>query len=115
MDSDSTDMRKVTKKGKVNGFMDLRCHMSWLCWELLFSMLRMCCTYKGRSLNLELMLFGNYVVIMIMLMFIYVYMYVCTYVVSDSVIINHDYFYANAYMYAYCCLTVLLRIMLVEE
>ena len=31
---------------------------------------------KGISLNLDLMVSGNYVVIMIMLMFIYVYMYV---------------------------------------
>ena len=32
---------------------------------------------KGNSLNLDLMVSGNYVMIMIMLMFIYVYMYVC--------------------------------------
>jgi len=48
--------------------------MPWLCWELLFSMLPMCFMNKGISLNLDLMLSGNYVMIMIMLMFIYVYM-----------------------------------------
>ena len=40
-------------------------------------MLYMMCTDKGSSLNLDLMISGNYVVIMIMLMSIYVYMYVC--------------------------------------
>jgi len=51
--------------------MDMRRQMAWLCWELLFSMLRISCTHKGRSLNLDIMIFGNYVVIMIVLMFIY--------------------------------------------
>ena len=32
---------------------------------------------KGNSLNLDFMLYVNYVTIMNMLMFIYVYMYVC--------------------------------------
>ena len=54
--------------------MDLSCQMPWLCWEQLFSML---CMNKGSSLNLDLMLSGNYVMTLIMLMFIYVYMYVC--------------------------------------
>jgi len=56
--------------------MDLRHHLPKLCWELLFSMLRMCCMHKGRSLNLDLMISSNYVVIMIILMSIYLYMYV---------------------------------------
>jgi len=51
------------------------------------------------SLNLDLMISCNYVVIMIMLMSIYVYMYVCMYVMSDMVIMDHDCFYANVYMY----------------
>ena len=51
--------------------------MPWIFSELLFSMLHMCFMNKGISLNLDLMLFGNYFVIMIMLKFIYVYMYVC--------------------------------------
>ena len=50
--------------------------MPWLCWELLFSKLCMFCMNKGSSLNLDLMLSGNYDVIMIMLMF-YVYICVC--------------------------------------
>lgn len=51
--------------------------MPLLCRELFFSMLHMCCTHKGSSLNLNLMLSSNYVLIMIMMMFICVYMYVC--------------------------------------
>jgi hypothetical protein len=66
---------KGNRKGKVN---DLRCQMPWLCWELLFSMLCMLCMNKGSSLNLDLMISGNYVMIMIMLMlYIYICMYVC--------------------------------------
>ena len=45
--------------------------------EPLFSMVFMFQTDKGSSLNLDLMISGNCVVIMIMLMSIYVYMYVC--------------------------------------
>lgn len=51
--------------------------MPWLCWERLFPMLCMLCMNKGSSLNLDLMLLGNYFMIMILLMFKYVYMYVC--------------------------------------
>ena len=54
--------------------MDLRCHMPCICWELLFSMFRMCSMNRGISLSLDLMLSGNYVMIMIMLMFIYICM-----------------------------------------
>jgi len=57
--------------------MDVRHMIPWLCWELLFSMLCMLCMDKGSSLNLDLMLSSNYVVIMIILMSIYAYMYVC--------------------------------------
>jgi len=53
--------------------------MLWLCWEFFFSMLCMCCTHKGSSLNLDLTVSSDYVVIMIMLS-ICVYMYVCMYV-----------------------------------
>ena len=66
--------------------------MPWLCWEMLFLMLHMCCTHKGRSLNLDLMISSKYVVIMIMLMSICVCMYVCMYVMSDRVIMDHDNF-----------------------
>ena len=69
--------------------MDLRHHIPWLCWELLFSMLCMLWTDKWISLNLDLLLFGNYVMIMIMLISIYVYMYVCI-SLFDRVVRNHD-------------------------
>ena len=65
--------------------------MPWLCQELSFSMLCMLCTDKGSTLNLDLMIFGNYVVIMITLMSIYVYLYVCI-SLSDRVIRDHDCF-----------------------
>ena len=54
--------------------------MPWLCWELLFSMLCVSCIGKGSSHDLDVIISGNYVLIMIMLTFIYVYMYVCMYV-----------------------------------
>ena len=54
-------------------------------------MLCMVCTDKGISLNLDLMVSGTYVLTMIMLTSIYVYMYVCMYVMSDRVIMDHDY------------------------
>ena len=57
--------------------MDLRRQIPWLCWEWLFSMLCTVCIDKGISLNLDLMISGNYVMIMIMFMFIYVCMCVC--------------------------------------
>ena len=62
--------------------MDVRHMIPWLCWEWSFSMLCMFYMNKGSSLNLDLMIFGNYVVIMFVLMFLYVhvYMYVCMYV-----------------------------------
>jgi len=71
--------------------------MPWLNWEPLFSML---CIDKGSYLNLDLMLFGDYVVIMIMLMSIYVYMYVCI-SLSDRVIMNHD-----GFMLMFICIHV---------
>ena len=49
------------------------------------------CTHKGDSLNLDLMISNNYVVNMIMLMSICIYMYVCLYIISDKVIMDHDY------------------------
>lgn len=59
----------------------------------------MVCTNKGSSLNLDLMLFGNFVVTMITLMFIYVYMYVCM-SLSDRVVRNHD---CLMLMFIYSC------------
>jgi len=50
--------------------------MPWAHWELLFLMLYILCIAKWSSLNLDLMISGNCVVIMIMLMPIDVYMYV---------------------------------------
>jgi len=49
----------------------------------------MLCMDKGNSLNLDLMLFKNYVVNMIMLMSIYVYMSLCM-SFSNRVVKNHD-------------------------
>jgi len=83
--------------------MDLRRHMPWLCFELFFLMLCMCCTHKGSSLNLDLMISGNYIMIMIMLMFIYACMYVCMYVVFDRANMDNDFFYANGYMRICIC------------
>ena len=51
----------------------------------------MLCMDKGCSLNLDLMISGNYVVIMIMLISLYVYMYVCM-SLSDRVIRDHNCF-----------------------
>ena len=70
--------------------MDLTHHMPCLCWELLFSILRMLCMDKWIFLNFYLMISGNYVVIMILIILIYVYMYACI-SLSDRVISNHDY------------------------
>jgi len=64
-------------------------------------MLHMCCMRKGSSLNLDIMIFGNYVVIMIMLMSICVYMCVCMYVIYDTVIMDHDYFMLMFYVCMY--------------
>ena len=63
------------------------------------------CTYKGSSLNLELMLSGNYDVIVIIFLFICVYMYVCMYFVSDRVVMDLGCLILNVYMYicAYVC------------
>lgn len=69
---------KVIKKGKGNGFEMLDVLAMW---EQSFSMLCVVCTKKWSSLNCDLIISGNYVVITIILMFIYVYMYVCMYVV----------------------------------
>ena len=65
--------------------------MPWLCWDCC-SQYYTCCMNKGSTLNLDLIISGNFVVIMIMLRIIYVYMWVCMYVMSDRVITNHDYF-----------------------
>ena len=59
---------------------------------------------KGISLKINLMISGNYVVIMIVMMSIYVYMYVCMSFHQGLCL-----FYANMYiyicMYVCCCLT----------
>ena len=60
--------------------MDFRSQMPCLSWELLFSMLYMLCTDKQSSLNLNLMISSNYVVIKIMLMVLCIHVYVCIYV-----------------------------------
>ena len=75
--------------------------MPWLCWEILFSMLCMLCTNNGSSLNLDLMISGNYVVIMSVSIYIYVYMYVCRYVIFSR---HHDCFVIMLYMYLCHCL-----------
>ena len=62
--------------------------MPWLCCGLLFSML---CMDKGSSLNLDLMISSNYVVIVIMMTSICIHMYACMYVIPDRVIMDHDY------------------------
>jgi len=77
--------------------MDLKCQVPWISWEFLISMLCMCCTDKCISLNLDLFIFGNFVLIMIMLMTICIH--VCMYV-----LVSHGYhgsclFYANVYIY----------------
>jgi len=41
--------------------MDLKCQVPWISWEFLISMLCMCCTDKCISLNLDLFIFGNFV------------------------------------------------------
>ena len=51
--------------------------MPQLCWEMLFSML---CMNKGSSLNLDLVISGNYVLIMIMLN-VYICIHVCMYII----------------------------------
>ena len=88
--------------------MDLRHQLPWLCWELLLTMLYMLCMDKWSSLNIDLLISSNYVVIMIMLMSIYVYMYVCM-ALSDRDIMDHDSFM----LYICCCLIGLLAIMIV--
>lgn len=82
--------------------MDFRHKRPWLCWEILFSMLCMLCMDNKCYLNLDLMLFGNYVVIMIMPMYIYLYMYVCM-SLSDRVVRNHACFML---MFIYVCMYV---------
>ena len=76
-------MRKVTKKGKVNGF---EAQMHLLCWELLFSML---CMDKGSSINLNLMIFGN-MLWSWLCWCLYVYMYVCM-LMSNRVVRDHSF------------------------
>jgi len=66
----------------------------------------MCCMYKGSSLNFDLMISSNYVVIMIMLMSICVYMYVRMYVMFDRVIMDHDYFMLM-FICIYACMYVI--------
>lgn len=80
MDGGRTIMKKISGKWK---WIDVRHLIPWLCWEQLFLMLCMLWMDKGSYLNLDLMIFGNYVVIMFILMFIYihVYMYVSMHVI----------------------------------
>ena len=87
-------------KGTINGFL---VQMPQLCWELLFSMLHMCCAHKGSSLKLNLMISSNYVVSMIMLVSIYVSMYVCKCVMSERVFMDNGCLMINVYMYICVC------------
>jgi len=60
---------------------------------------------KGVFLNLDLMIYGKYVVIMIRLMCIYVYIYACM-SLSDSFVKNHDCFMLM-FIYVYACMYVI--------
>jgi len=60
----------------------------------------MLCMDKGSSLNIDLMISGNYSVIMTLAMSIYVYMYVSM-LLSDRVIMDYDFF-----MLMYVCMHV---------
>lgn len=99
-------MRKVIKKGKANGF-EVSDNLAML--GTMFSMFCIMCTNKGIFINLNLIIFSNYVVIGIMLMFICVYkshrltksswiiiiyvnvyMYVCMYVIVSQIIRDHS-------------------------
>lgn len=95
--------------------MNLRCHIPWICWELLFSMFFMLCMDKGISLNLNLTISSNYVVFMIMIISIYVCMYVCM-PFSYRVVRDYD-FFMLMFICMYVCryLTWSSRIILVEE
>ena len=84
--------------------------MPCLWWEQLYSIFCKLCIDKGVSLNLDLMVHGNYVVFMIMLMSIYVYMYACMYVISDRVIIDHD-----CFMLMFICLYVCMYVIVSQD
>ena len=91
--------------------------MPCLCWKQLFSMLCILCTYKRSYLDLDLMIYGNYVLIIIMLMSIHAYMYVFM-PLFDRLVIDHDDFmlvFTCICMYLRHCLTGLPGIKLVEE
>lgn len=88
--------------------MDLKCHMAWLRWKLLLSMVWMLCIDKGSSLNLDLMISHKCAVITIMLMSIYVYMYVCM-SFSDKIVRGHDLF-----MLMFICIHVSMYVILWE-
>lgn len=78
--------------------MGVRNLIPWLCWEKLFSMLCRLCTDKGSSLNLDLMTFGNYVVIHV---YANIYMYVCMSFLTISLL-----FYVDVYMYICVCMQI---------
>lgn len=74
----------------------------------------MMCMDKGGSINLDLMISSNYVVIMIMLTCLYVYMYICMFL-FEWVIKYHDYFIMIfVCMYVCHCVRGSLGIILVE-
>ena len=82
--------------------------MFGLSWELFFSMFCMLCMKKESSLNLQLMIYGNYVEIMVMLMTIYVCMSL-----SDMVVKDHDCFIlTHTHTHRYIMSS---RLILVEE
>ena len=63
--------------------------MPWFCENRCSQCCACCEQIKGSSLNLDLMVSGNYVMIMIMLMFIDVCKYICMYVMYDRVVMDH--------------------------
>ena len=64
----------------------------------------MLCMDKGSSLNIDLMISGNYSVIMTLAMSIYVYMYVSM-LLSDRVIMDYD-FFMLMFICMYACMYV---------
>ena len=79
--------------------------MTWLSWELFFSMLCMMCMDKGSSLNLDLMIYDNYVMIMIMLMSISIYMDICM-SFYDRIFMDHDCFMLMFICILYVCMSL---------
>ena len=92
--------------------------MPWLSSKLLFSLLCMVCMHKGSSLNLDFMIFGNYVVIIFILTFIYICIYIYIYIYMDVLYVcmyvvvwqDHD-----CFMFIFICIYMYVCIMLFEK